>query len=104
MRKLIVTVSDSDMLGLEAIARAEDRAPEEVAQEYLSVLLNAKAKDKIFPSATNGEVVAQENANEEQDRQRRREAVGYIFGLWKNRDDTPKDGVAYQKAVRAEWN
>lgn len=103
MRKLIVTVSDSDMLDLEAIARAEDRAPEEVAQEYLSILLNAKAKDKILPPSPSKEIVAKDNADDEQDRQRRREAVGYIFGLWKNRDDTPKDGVAYQKAIRAEW-
>jgi hypothetical protein len=103
MRKLIVTVSDSDMLGLEAIARAEDRAPEEVAQAYLSMLLDAKAKDRILPSSPSKEVVAQDSADDEQDRQRRREAVGYIFGLWKNRDDTPKDAVAYQKAIRAEW-
>lgn len=35
-------------------------------------------------------------------RQRRIAAINKIFGLWKNRSDTPKDGLQYQEESRAE--
>lgn len=38
------------------------------------------------------------------ERERRRlEALKGIFGLWADRKDIPKDGVEYQRQLRAEW-
>jgi hypothetical protein len=33
----------------------------------------------------------------------RRIALLPAFGMWMGDDTKPKDGVAYQKAIRAEW-
>jgi hypothetical protein len=40
---------------------------------------------------------------EEEQQRRRLEAVKRAEGLWKNRDDVPKDGVEYQEKLRSEW-
>lgn len=38
------------------------------------------------------------------ERERRRlGALKAIFGLWADREDIPKDGVEYQRQLRAEW-
>jgi hypothetical protein len=42
--------------------------------------------------------------NGDAERQRRLAAASKILGLWTGRSDTPKDGVAFQKALRAEWS
>jgi hypothetical protein len=36
-------------------------------------------------------------------RHQRLAAIRQIFGLWKNRSDTPSDGLEYQDEMRAEW-
>lgn len=37
------------------------------------------------------------------ERQKRLQAIDLIFGMWKERDDVPKDGLAFQQEIRAEW-
>lgn len=39
----------------------------------------------------------------EEQHRRRLEAVKRAEGLWKDRDDIPKDGVEYQEKLRSEW-
>jgi hypothetical protein len=36
-------------------------------------------------------------------RRRLRAALAAAEGLWKDRQDVPKDGVEYQEQLRAEW-
>lgn len=36
-------------------------------------------------------------------RQKRLQAIDLIFGIWRDRTDIPKDGLAYQEKMRAEW-
>ena len=36
-------------------------------------------------------------------RQRRLALLQPAEGLWKDRDDIPKDGVEYQRQLRSEW-
>lgn len=38
------------------------------------------------------------------ERSRRREVLKRTSGIWKDRRDTPKDGVQYQQEARAEWD
>lgn len=44
----------------------------------------------------------QTSINPERER-KRLEALKGIFGLWADREDIPKDGVEYQRQLRAEW-
>jgi len=39
----------------------------------------------------------------EEQHRRRLAAVKRAEGLWKDRDDIPKDGVEYQEKLRSEW-
>jgi hypothetical protein len=39
------------------------------------------------------------NANQE----KRMQALDLVFGMWKDRDDVPKDGLAFQQEMRKEW-
>ncbi len=43
------------------------------------------------------------DSSDDAGRQRRLLAVSKIFGLWKYRPDTPKNGLQYQEEIRAEW-
>jgi hypothetical protein len=36
--------------------------------------------------------------------ERRRKAIESLFGLWKNREGGPIDGLTYQNEIRAEWD
>ncbi|MGV7209159.1 hypothetical protein ACLB1G_15030 [Oxalobacteraceae bacterium A2-2] len=36
-------------------------------------------------------------------RNSRKAAMTHSFGMWKDDPTKPKDGVAYQKEIRAEW-
>lgn len=40
----------------------------------------------------------------EEQRGRREEAVKRAEGLWKDRTDILKDGVAYQQRIRSNWS
>jgi|GEM_PF-3095065 len=40
---------------------------------------------------------------QEERRRRRAVALKAAEGLWRDRTDVPKDGVAYQEQLRAEW-
>lgn len=39
----------------------------------------------------------------DEQRRRRAEALKAAEGIWKNRADMPRDGVAYQEQLRDEW-
>jgi hypothetical protein len=47
--------------------------------------------------------VERKSVDEEAARQQRLQAISLIAGLWAKRADAPKDGLAYQEALRAEW-
>lgn len=35
--------------------------------------------------------------------EKRAAALKSVFGIWKDRQDVPEDGLAYQQGMRAEW-
>jgi hypothetical protein len=43
-------------------------------------------------------------ADEQAERQRRLRVLQGTFGMWKDRDDIPKDGLQYQLEARSEWD
>lgn len=65
----------------------KSRLRKQARQRQIAQALNAKP----LLSAANAE------------RDERRAALDAIFGLWKERDDIPRDGLAYQLAMRNEW-
>lgn len=91
MAQLTVTLSDSEMAQLSAIAKAENMAPEDV--------VTAHVKSLVLKGRTN----AQATHLADPDRQRRLAVASKILGLWKDRTDIPKDGLEYQEEMRAEW-
>jgi hypothetical protein len=40
---------------------------------------------------------------QEEERQKRLQAIDLIFGIWKDHPDIAKDGLAYQEDIRSEW-
>ncbi|SFV17779.1 hypothetical protein [Pseudoduganella namucuonensis] len=91
MAHITVTLSDSEMAQLSAIAKAGNMAPEEV--------VTAHVKSLVLKVSTN----AQATQLADPDRQRRLAVASKILGLWKDRTDIPKDGLEYQEEMRAEW-
>lgn len=57
-----------------------------------------QANDPAQDSAAQDDALARE-----QTRARRLGALKAVEGLWKDRTDIPKDGLAYQEEMRAEW-
>ncbi len=59
-------------------------------------------KDRSEPEEV---LVAREAAQTPQEMrlQRLRAALAAAEGLWKDRQDIPKDGVEFQERLRAEW-
>ncbi|MBJ7311355.1 hypothetical protein ACFOLJ_14090 [Rugamonas sp. CCM 8940] len=102
MRLITVKISDSDMENLQEIAHIEQRPPEVLVQEQIRRLIHAKMIDT--GTLANNQISPSESLANNDDDQRRRDAVEKIFGLWKKRQDAPKDGVLYQKILRAEWH
>jgi hypothetical protein len=62
----------------------------------IAPLSRRKVKVKSQDTAENSSI---ENA----ERQKRLQAIDLIFGMWKGRDDAPKDGLDFQQEMRSEW-
>ncbi len=78
MPKITVELDDSDMAELDAEARVK------------------KAIEDADDPAGADSLASRQAA--------RRAALLPAFGMWEDDDSKPKDGVAYQKAIRAEWD
>ncbi|NGZ83369.1 hypothetical protein [Duganella aceris] len=80
---------------LEAVSRARQTGLADVAKEELfKALASSKPTDDRDDTA---------NAREAR-RQARLRALAPSSGIWDGDPDKPKDGVAYQEEMRAEWS
>ena len=65
-------------------------------------IFRVKARREKMEAVKQRAAEAAANNNVELEHQRRVAAINKVFGLWRNRTDTPKDGLAYQEESRAE--
>ena len=65
--------------------------------------INAQALQTANFAIARSHVVDKTSAQLEEERQKRLQAIDLIFGLWKDRPDAPKDGLALQEELRSEW-
>lgn len=83
----------------------------ELKQSRLSSRL-ASGHNKTFRMIKNGahfmlvshQESQQERSQPDDERSRRRDILKQTAGIWKDRDDQPKDGLEYQMQARAEWD
>lgn len=124
MPKITVELDDSDMAGLDAEARAKRVSPEKIIARTIKEQFTPSGRDKRTRAGVKVGGPAKEQANADHapeaviedardiarldslaSRQAaRRAALLPTFGMWADDDTKPKDGVAYQKAMRAEWD
>ena len=95
MKQILVELDDNEMAGLEMIARQLRVEPAEV--------LKAAAMHVLMTSGR----LAMDKADTEEAKAQRREARLAIMmrssGIFEGDRDKPKDGLIYQKELRAEW-
>ncbi|ATQ76309.1 hypothetical protein CR152_18565 [Massilia violaceinigra] len=77
----------------------------ESEQLRLDVDTSASEAGLGSPSSVNHPPNEQESGEEalKSARARRTAALNSMFGMWKDRGDTPKDGLQFQKEMREEW-
>jgi|GEM_PF-4955292 len=105
MRRVTVKLDDKEMAQIETVARARQVDP--------AALLKAEALKiarSIQPAAEAAAVGPQiiprdpiEDATTEQRRQARLAVLMRSNGIFAGEPNTPKDGLIYQRALRAEW-
>jgi hypothetical protein len=83
MEQLTVELDDREMAVLHSAARARSIDPTHMTKLQLLNLLTAQK-----PSAA---------------RAKRLAAIMSVHGIWKDDPTKPKDGVDYQREMRAEW-
>ena len=123
MPKITVELDDSDMAELDAQARGKHVSAEKILVEAVKAQLvrglrgkrsrskaaigaaeNASAETSNPNRTVNGSITGIAEHGDLASRQAaRRAALLPAFGMWADDDTKPKDGVAYQKAIRAEW-
>ncbi|MYM23411.1 hypothetical protein GTP46_12215 [Duganella sp. FT135W] len=93
-QRLTVELDEHEMRKIEAAARAHQLDPQSMTAKQLVLALGA------------GNSVAEaqsHNASTEAKRAKRLAAIMSMHGIWKDDPSKPKDPVAYQREVRAEW-
>lgn len=105
MRRVIVKLDDKEMAGIEAVARARQVDP-----ATLLKIEALKLADSIKPAASAAPADLPIDSNVSADKaakeQRRLERLALLMrsnGIFAGDPDKPKDGLAYQKELRAEW-
>ena len=96
MRQVIVELDDKEMAKLEAIARERRIEPADVLKAAALQGLT------ITGAATTASPVSQDEAKEQR-RQARLAILMRSHGIFDGDKDKPKDGLVYQKKLRAEW-
>lgn len=124
MPKITVELDDSDMAELDAEARAKRVSPEKIITRAIKDQFSPGGRAKRVRATGMTSGAAHEVAEGDRLREKtaegasdptaagslasrqaaRRAALLPAFGMWAEDDSKPKDGVAYQKAVRAEWD
>ena len=122
MPKITVELDDGDMAELDAKARAERVSPEKIITNALKTQFNPRARAKRARATAIIGGAGQEANQSSQKREiagagdsdtpdsletrqaARRAALLPAFGMWADDDSKLKDGVAYQKAMRSEWD
>lgn len=84
---------------LKAKQELSDRDVERVAQKVLdqAVIISTLASAAVITDKVE-EVLSTEDV-----RAKRLAAAMSVNGMWKDKEDKPQDGLAYQREVRAEW-
>lgn len=95
MRQLTLELDDKDMAKLEVMARARRTDPAAVAKAELLKML--------IPAASAGAGRDEADSAKKARRSARLAALAPSSGIWAGEPNQPKDGVAYQEAMRAEW-
>ncbi len=123
MPKITLQLDDSDMAELEALALGKDVSAEKILVEAVKAQLvrglrgkrsrsqaatgaadNALAETSNPNRTATGAISGVDESGDLASRQAaRRAALLPAFGMWADDETKPKDGVAYQKAIRAEW-
>lgn len=106
MPKITVELDNGDMAELDAAAKAKHVSSEKIIIEVVKAQLVHQRRAKraeaqvALGSAISNIVKPDDLASRQASR---RAALLPAFGMWADDDTKPKDGVAYQKAIRAEW-
>lgn len=90
MRKIIVELDDWEMAQVDALARARQVAVADVLKTEA-----LKASQDVAPLSS--------DEAQEQRRQARLAILMRSHGIFAGDQDKPKDGLAYQRELRAEW-
>ena len=98
-QRLTVELDEHDMRKLEAAARAHQLDPQSMTVKQL-VLTLASINRAV---QTVAEYAKSETPSTEARRAKRLAAIMSMHGIWKDDPNKPKDPVAYQREVRAEW-
>jgi membrane-associated protease RseP (regulator of RpoE activity) len=110
MRQVIVELDDKEMATLEAVARARRVAPAEVLkveairglrQVVTDIMADNVAIEGLVHMISTNDVTPDEA--KEQRRQARLAVLMRSNGIFAGDKDKPKDGLVYQKELRAEW-
>jgi hypothetical protein len=103
MQRVTVELADEEMALLEAVARARHVQPADVLK---AEALKLSAPTDILPGGAVHKValsISPENEAREQRRQARLTILMRSNGIFSGKQDKPKDGLVYQKELRAEW-
>lgn len=95
MRQLTLDLDDKDMAQLEAMARERRTDPAAIAKAELLKMLIPAASASAGPDDADAAKHARRSA--------RLAALAPSSGIWTGEPNKPKDGVAYQEEMRAEW-
>lgn len=93
MRQLTLELDDKDMARLEVMARACRTDPATMAKAQLLQML--------IPDSAG--ITQQDDGAKGARRKARFEALSSSSGIWAGEPNKPRDGVAYQEEMRAEW-
>lgn len=105
MRQLTVELNDDEMSQLEAAARAQNLTPSDMIKA--EVLKALTPVGTIGPSDGAAVTIVKTPSTDDLAREDRRQARLAILmrsnGIWAGEPNKPKDGLVYQKELRAEW-
>lgn len=128
MPKITVELDNGDMAELDAAAKAKHVSSEKIIVEVVKAQLvhqvsAGRGGAQVVVGGTGNALAETGSPNRKGDvaivdvaiadvakpddlasrQAARRAALLPAFGMWADDDTKPKDGVAYQKAIRAEW-
>ncbi|MNR49533.1 hypothetical protein D3C85_1689240 [compost metagenome] len=104
MREAIVKLSDREMAKLEAVARERRVGPDELLKnEAIKAIATTRSAAHVRAAPQEIASVLSQDEAKAQRRQARLTILMRSNGIFSGDKDKPKDGLVYQKALRAEW-